>query len=402
MSKRTIEDIDVSGKRVLVRVDFNVPIEQGIEKLPEYDHRIRSSLPTIQYLLSHKAKVILCSHLGRPRGKATDDLRLAPIAARLQTLLGKPVKYVPDCIGPKVDEAVAAMAPGDVTMLENLRFYQGETDNDSEFAHSLASVADVFVNDAFAVSHRAHASTVGVTKYLPSVAGYLLAKEIDMLGKLLGHPERPTCVLLGGAKVSDKIKILDNLIPRISVLLIGGGMATTFLKARGFPTGRSKVEDDLMETAARLRHNAIAKGITWHLPLDVVVAKEFSPDARPLGVFPVEKVPDDTYIMDIGPQTVEVFSRNLRRCRTILWNGPMGVFEFPAFAEGTTKVAKAMTEMTGVHTIVGGGSTVEVVESLKLSDKFTHVSTGGGASLEFLEGLDLPGIAAIPDKERWG
>ena len=396
--KKTIEDIEVTGKRVLVRVDFNVPIEQGVDLLPEYDHRIRASMPTIQYLLDHEAKVILCSHLGRPKGKDVEGMRLAPVAARLEALLGRPVKHVSDCVGPEVEEAAAGIEAGEVLLLENLRFHAGETENDPGFAKSLASLGDIFVMDAFAVAHRAHASTVGVTEHLPSVAGFLMAQEMEMMGQILGHPERPVGAVLGGAKVSDKILVVENLLPRISALLIGGGMAATFLKARGFPTGRSRVEDDLIETAIGLRHQAIGRGITFHIPHDVVVAREFERDAQPLGVFPVEEVPDDAYIMDIGPRTLEIYARNIRRCRTVLWNGPMGVFEFPAFAEGTTKLARAMANLDAI-TIVGGGSTAEVVDSLGMADRFTHVSTGGGASLEFLEGKELPGIAALPDKE---
>lgn len=398
MNKQTLEDIEVTGKRVLVRVDFNVPIEeQGVDKLPQYDQRIRASMPTIRYLLDHSARVVLCSHLGRPDGRVVEGLRMAPIAARLEALLGRPVKYVQDCIGPEVEKDVAALKPGEVLLLENLRFYPGETANDPMFARALASLADIFVMDAFAVAHRAHASTVGVPQHLPSVAGSLLAREIEVVGNVLGHPERPMGALLGGAKVSDKVQVLENLVPRVSVLLIGGGMGVTFLRALGLPTGRSQIEEDLLETATRVRHQALAKGITFHIPQDVVVAREFEPDAQPLGVFSAEEVPEDSYIMDIGPRTVEIYIRNLQRCRTILWNGPVGVFEFPAFAEGTTKLARAMASLDAT-TIVGGGSTAEVVEELGLADRFTHVSTGGGASLELLGGKELPGIAALANR----
>jgi phosphoglycerate kinase len=379
-------------------VDFNVPIEQGVDLLPEYDHRIRASMPTIQYLLDREAKVVLCSHLGRPKGKPVEEMRLAPVAARLEALLGRPVRSVPDCIGPEVEAAAAGLQPGEVLLLENLRFHPGETENDPGFAKSLASLGDIFVMDAFAVAHRAHASTVGLTEHMPSVAGFLMAQEMEMMGQILGHPERPVGAVLGGAKVSDKILVVENLLPRISTLLIGGGMAATFLKARGFPTGRSRIEDDLIETAIGLRHQALARGITFHIPHDVVVAREFDRDAQPLGVFSAEEVPDDAYIMDIGPRTLEIYARNIRRCRTVLWNGPMGVFEFPAFAQGTSKLARSMANLDAV-TIVGGGSTAEAVDSLGLTDRFTHVSTGGGASLEFLEGKELPGIAVLPDKE---
>ena len=398
MNKQTLEDIEVTGKRVLVRVDFNVPIEeQGVDKLPQYDQRIRASMPTIRYLLDHSARVVLCSHLGRPDGRVVEGLRMAPIAARLEALLGRPVKYVQDCIGPEVEKDVAALKPGEVLLLENLRFYPGETANDPMFARALASLADIFVMDAFAVAHRAHASTVGVPQHLPSVAGSLLAREIEVVGNVLGHPERPMGALLGGAKVSDKVQVLENLVPRVSVLLIGGGMGVTFLRALGLPTGRSQIEEDLLETATRVRHQALAKGITFHIPQDVVVAREFEPDAQPLGVFSAEEVPEDSYIMDIGPRTVEIYIRNLQRCRTILWNGPVGVFEFPAFAEGTMKLARAMASLDAT-TIVGGGSTAEVVEELGLADRFTHVSTGGGASLELLGGKELPGIAALANR----
>lgn len=399
MDKRTLEDVDVTEKRVLVRVDFNVPIERGVDVISEYDHRLRATLPTIQHLLERGAKVILCSHLGRPGGKVVEGLRLAPVLGRLEALLGRTVKYARDCIGPEAEEAAAGLQAGEVLLLENLRFHAGETDNDPEFARALASLAELFVMDAFSVAHRAHASTVGVTQHLPSVAGFLLEREVDVMGRALSRPERPLGALLGGAKVSDKIQVVENLLPRISVLLIGGGMAVTFLKALGRPVGRSQVEEDLLETAARLRHQAIGRGITFHLPRDVVVAEEFDRDAQPSGVFSVEEVPQDSYIMDIGPRTTEVFIRNLERCRTVIWNGPMGVFEFPAFSSGTSRVAQALASMGGT-TIVGGGSTAEVAESLSLVDRLTHVSTGGGASLEFLEGKELPGIAALPDKER--
>jgi phosphoglycerate kinase len=397
MAKLTLGDINVRDKRVLVRVDFNVPIEQGIETLASYDHRLRATLPTIQRLLDQGCKVILCSHLGRPRGKVSDELRMAPVAERLSLLLSRPVKSLEDCIGPEVEAAVARMSPGDIIMLENLRFHPGEEQNDPDFAKALASLAEVFVMDAFAVAHRAHASTVGVPQYLPSAAGLLVQQEVELMGRALESPSRPLAALLGGAKVSDKILVLENLLDRVDRLFLGGGMAVIFLKAMGHPTGDSRVEEDRLEFASQLLKRASDKGISVHLPEDVIVSEEFKADSPQVRGVPVDQVPDGWYIMDVGPRSVDDFVAGLRECKTVIWNGPMGVFEFQAFSEGTRQIGRALASMEAT-TVVGGGSTAEAVEELGLMDKMTHVSTGGGASLEFMEGKELPGIAALPDK----
>ena len=397
MAKRTLEDVDVRGKRVLVRVDFNVPIEQGIEGLASYEHRLRVTLPTIQYLLGQNSSIILCSHLGRPRGKVVEELRMAPVGERLSALLSRPVKNLTECIGPDVEAAVAGMAAGDIVMLENLRFYPGEENSEPEFARALASLADLFVMDAFAVAHRAHASTSGVPLYLPSVAGFLMQRELELMSKALEASARPLGALLGGAKVSDKIMVVENLLDKVERLFIGGGMATTFLRALGHPTGASTVEEDLLDLVSRLLHRARDKGISVYLPKDVVVSEEFSANLGGVRTIPVDQVPDGWYMMDIGPGTVKEFTTGLRECKTIIWNGPMGVFEFPAFAQGTRRIAEVLACLDAT-TVVGGGSTAEAVEELGLMDCMTHVSTGGGASLEFLEGKELPGIAALPDR----
>ena len=397
MAKLTLGDINVRDKRVLVRVDFNVPIEQGIETLASYDHRLRATLPTIQRLLDQGCEVILCSHLGRPRGKVSEELRMAPVAERLSLLLSRPVKSLEDCIGPEVDAAVARMSPGDIIMLENLRFHPGEEQNDPDFAKALASLADVFVMDAFAVAHRAHASTVGVPQYLPSAAGLLVQQEVELMGRALESPSRPLAALLGGAKVSDKILVLENLLDKVDRLFLGGGMAVIFLKAMGHPTGDSRVEEDRLEFASQLLKRASDKGISVHLPQDVIVSEEFKADSPQVRGVPVDQVPDGWYIMDVGPRSVDDFVAGLRECKTVIWNGPMGVFEFQAFSEGTRQIGRALASMEAT-TVVGGGSTAEAVEELGLMNKMTHVSTGGGASLEFMEGKELPGIAALPDK----
>lgn len=398
MAKRTLKDVSVGGKRVLVRVDFNVPVEQGVEAIASYDHRLRATLPTIRYLLEQNSRIILCSHLGRPRGKVVEGLRMAPVGERLSVLLSHPVRSMKECLGPEVKAAVAEMAAGDIVMLENLRFHPGEEKNDPEFARALASHADVFVMDAFAVAHRAHASTVGVPRYLPSVAGLLVQKEIERMGKALESPARPLAALLGGAKVSDKIMVLKNLLDRVDRLFMGGGMAVTFLRALGYSTGASSVEGDKLEFASRLLQQARDKGLSVHLPEDVVVSKEFSADCGEVRTVPVGQVPSGWYVMDIGARSVEEFVKGLQGCKTIIWNGPMGVFELPAFSEGTRRIGQALASLDAT-TIVGGGSTAEAVEELGLVDSMTHVSTGGGASLEFLEGKELPGIAALPGED---
>ena len=395
MDKQTIRDIEVDGKRVLVRVDFNVELERG--RISD-DGRLRAALPTIRRLRERGAVVILCSHLGRPSGKVVEDMRLAPIGRRLSELLGVDVTCVDECVGPKVEDAVRKAKPGDVLLLENLRFHPEEERNDLDFARSLASVADVFVDDGFGVAHRAHASTEGVTNFLPSVAGFLMEREVEVLGSVLESPERPLVVALGGAKVSDKIGVLENFLDKVDTLLIGGGMAATFLKARGLPVGNSLVEDERLDLARDMMRRAEENGISLLIPVDVVVADSFAAEAHSRTV-DVEDVPDGWYIMDIGHKTLDVFRAEAARGKTILWNGPMGVFEFQAFSRGTRELAAALASLDGATTILGGGSTAEAVNSLGLADRITHVSTGGGASLEFLEGRTLPGVAALLDKE---
>lgn len=397
MAKRTLDQLDVAGKRVLVRVDFNVPIDQGIEGISLYDQRLRATLPTIRYLIDQGSRVVLCSHLGRPNGEVVEGLRLAPVGDRLAMLLERPVKSLPDITGPSVASAVSEMAPGDVVLLENLRFHPGEEKNDEAFACELADSVDCFVMDAFAVCHRAHASTAGITKYLPSAMGLLVQKEVESMGKALESPEKPLAALMGGAKVSDKILLLDNLLEQLDHLFIGGGMSVTFLNAMGYSTGASRIEDDRLDFAREIMERAKAANINLHLPEHVVVANEFVADPGETDSVHVGDVPDGWYIMDIAPASAEEFSKALTGCKTIIWNGPMGVFEMPKFSQGTRTVAEAIAGLSGVTTVVGGGSTAEAIEELGLMDKMTHVSTGGGASLEFLEGKELPGIAALPD-----
>ena len=385
----------MAGKKVLVRVDFNVEMDNG--RISD-DSRIRAALPTIEYLRERGAVAILCSHLGRPGGKVVEDMRLAPVGARLSELLGAEVSCVAECVGPEVDAAVAAAGPGDVLLLENLRFHPEEERNDADFARALASLAEVFVEDGFGVSHRAHASTEGVTRFLPSVAGFLVEAELAALGGLLESPARPLVAVLGGAKVSDKMGVLENFIERVDSILIGGGMAATFLKARGLPVGASLVEDDRLNLARDVIERAERGGVTLAVPSDVVVADAFSAEAQSRTV-DVEDVPDGWYIMDIGHKTLDTFRAEAANGKTILWNGPMGVFEMPAFSRGTREFAAALGSLDGVTTVLGGGSTAEVVHELGITDRITHVSTGGGASLEFLEGRTLPGVAALLDKE---
>ena len=397
MAKRTLGQLDVSGKRVLVRVDCNVPIDQGIEGISLYDQRLRATLPTINYLVEQGSKVVLCSHLGRPKGEVVEELRLAPVGDRLAFLLERPVKSLPEITGPMVSDAIAAMAPGDVVLLENLRFNPGEEQNDEAFACELSDSVDCFVNDAFAVCHRAHASTAGITKFLPSAMGLLVQREVTEMGKALENPDKPLAALMGGAKVSDKILLLDNLLEDLDHLFIGGGMCVTFLNALGFLTGDSRIEEDRLEFARQIMERAKKSKTEVHLPDYVVIANEFKPDPSDIDVMHVGDVPDGWYIMDIAPSAAQEFSETLRKCKTIIWNGPMGVFEMPKFSKGTRTVAEAIAKLEDVTSVVGGGSTAEAIEELGLMDKMTHVSTGGGASLEFLEGKELPGIAALPE-----
>jgi len=390
MKKKTIADISWSGKRALVRCDFNVPLDANLNITD--DTRIRAAIPTIRYLLDHGAIVILCSHLGRPKG-VTESLRLNPVAKRLSELLGKPVKKLDDCIGPEVEAAVAASKPGDVLLLENLRFYAEEEKNDPEFARKLAKLADVYVNDAFGTAHRAHASTAGVAAYLPAVAGFLMEKEIQFLGEAIQNPQRPFVAILGGAKISDKIGVIENLLAKADTLLIGGGMANTFLKAKGYQMGDSLVEEGSVQLAAELLQKGGSKLV---LPVDVVIADAFSAEAKSQ-VVSADSVPAGWRVLDIGPKSVELFAGKIKGAKTVVWNGPMGVFEFPPFAKGTFAIAKALAD-SGATTIIGGGDSVAAVEQSGLADRITHISTGGGASLEFLEGKELPGIAVLNNK----
>ncbi|MGE5587705.1 MAG: phosphoglycerate kinase [Clostridia bacterium] len=394
MAKATIRDVDVSGKRVLVRVDFNVPMDANREITD--DTRIKAALPTIKYLIDRGAKVILASHLGRPKGKPADEFRMDPVARRLSELLGKPVRKLDECVGDKVEASVAAMNGGDVVLLENLRFHAEEEANDEGFSRALAGLADLYVNDAFGTAHRAHASTAGVARFLPAVAGFLMEKEIDVMGKALADPERPFVAILGGAKVKDKVGVVRNLLDKVDTLMIGGGMAYTFLKAQGLEVGQSILEADKIDLAKELMEKAKARGVRFMLPSDVVVADRFAEDAK-TRVVPVDRIPQDWQALDIGPETVAKFGREIAGARTVVWNGPMGVFEMKPFAEGTRGVAKALAESKAV-TIVGGGDSAAALEEMGFADKVTHVSTGGGASLEFLEGKELPGVAVLKDK----
>ena len=380
-----------------MRVDFNVPIEQGIEAISDYDQRLRATLPTIQYLINQDCKIILCSHLGRPGGSVKEELRLAPVGDRLANLLGMPVLNLADCVGPEIESAIDAMASKDIILLENLRFHPEEEKNDPIFAEQLASMVDLFIMDAFAVAHRAHASTVGINEFLPSAMGLLVQQEIESMSQALDSPEPPFAALLGGAKVSDKILVLENILNKLDHLFIGGGMSVTFLNSQGYSTGASNIEKDRIDFARDLLDRARSTNISVHLPEDVIVANEFSPNPSDIQTVSISDVPPSWFIMDIGKKSAETFSVALAESKTIIWNGPMGVFEMPKFSHGTRIVATAIGDLTGSTTVVGGGSTAEAVETLGLMGKMSHVSTGGGASLEFLEGKDLPGISALPD-----
>ena len=399
MAKRPLSGLDVDGKRVLVRADFNVPIELGIEGIAAYDQRLRATLPTLRYLIERNCRIILCSHLGRPGGNVVESLRLAPVGYRLAELLDRPVRSLSDCIGPDVQAAAASMEPNELLLLENLRFHAQEEHNDPAFAAALASLADCFVMDAFGAAHRAHASTVGVSGLLPSAMGLLVQKEVEALGQALAVRAGgvPLAALMGGAKVSDKIQVLENLLDKLDHLFIGGGMAVTFLRAIGCPTGASSLEHDKLRFAGEILDRAKQSGSQVHLPTDVVISDAFDREPAEVKTVPVDKVPDGWFIMDIGDSTAQRFSEALAQCKTIIWNGPMGVFEMPRFQQGTCTVAEAVSGLRDAVTVVGGGSTADAVEKLGLYDSMTHVSTGGGASLEFLEGKELPGIAALPD-----
>ena len=392
-NKKTVEDIDVAGKRVLVRCDFNVPLKDGVIT---DENRIVGALPTITYLKDHGAKVILCSHMGRPKGEFNMKYSLAPVAARLSEKLGVEVALASDVIGPDAKAKAAALNDGDVMLIENVRFHKEEEKNDPEFAKELASMADIFVNDAFGTAHRAHASTAGVADYLPAVCGYLIQKEISIMGKALADPARPFVAILGGAKVSDKIGVINNLIEKVDTLIIGGGMAYTFFRALGNKTGTSICEEDKLQLALDLLKKAEEKGVNFLLPVDNVIAREYSENATCMRIYS-DSIPDGWMGLDIGEKTQELYAKSIEGAGTVIWNGPMGVSEWENFASGTRAVAKAVAE-SGSVSIIGGGDSAAAVEQLGYADKMTHISTGGGASLEFLEGLELPGIACLQDK----
>ena len=394
MNKKTIRDIDLSGKKVFVRCDFNVPLDEN-QNITD-NRRIVGALPTIQYLIEQGCKIILCSHLGRPKGEVKPEFSLAPVAKELSRLLGQEVFMARDVVGESAKSIAASLQEGQVMLLENVRFHREETDNDPEFAKQLASFADVFVNDAFGTAHRAHASTEGITHYLPSVSGFLIEKELKFLGDALNNPVRPFVAILGGAKVSDKIGVIDSLLDKVDVLMIGGGMAYTFFKAQGYGVGNSLCEPDKCDLALNLMEKAKSKGVKLLLPVDTKVGKEFKPDTESKTVAWTE-IPDGWEGFDIGEKTIEMFKEELKSAKTVVWNGPLGLFEFDQFAVGTNAIAHALAEIDAT-TIIGGGDSAAAVEKAGLADKMTHISTGGGASLEFLEGKKLPGIEALMDK----
>ena len=398
MNKKTVKDLDVKGKKVLVRVDFNVPLSKENNEEIADDTRIRAALPTIDYLLENDAKVILMSHLGRPKGEAKPEFSLKPVAAWLENHYKDKFHFFPspEVVDDKVKEEVANLKDGEVCLIENTRYVAGETKNDPEFAKKLASLADLYVNDAFGTSHRAHASNVGVASILPSAVGFLIEKEIDVMGKALEAPEHPFVSILGGAKVSDKIGVIENLITKVDTILIGGGMAYTFLKAQGKEIGKSLLEEDKMDLSLELIKKAEANNVEILLPVDVVIADEIKAGAE-TEIVDIDSIPEDKEALDIGPKTAELFASKIKEAKTVVWNGPMGVFEIKEFADGTNKVAASLAESDAI-TIVGGGDSALAIELAVLKDKITHVSTGGGASLEFLEGKDLPGISSIEDK----
>ena len=394
MSKKTVKDIDLKGKKVLVRCDFNVPLDEN-RNITD-NTRIVAALPTIKYLLENNCSVILCSHLGRPKGEFKPEFSLAPVAKELSRLLGKEVIMAKDVIGEDAKTKAANLKPGEILLLENVRFHREETDNDPEFSKALASMAEVYVNDAFGAAHRAHASTVGVAAYLPAVSGFLIEKELKFLGEALDNPVRPFMAILGGAKVSDKIGVIDSLLEKVDTLMIGGGMAYTFFKAQGYSVGNSMCEEDKLDLARELMQKAKDRGVKLMLPVDTRVGKEFKPDTESKTV-PWTEIPDGWEGFDIGEKTIEMFSEELKKAKTVVWNGPLGLFEFDQFAKGTNAIAKVLSELDAT-TIIGGGDSAAAVRKAGLQDKMTHISTGGGASLEFLEGKKLPGIECLQDK----
>ncbi|MCI5591812.1 MAG: phosphoglycerate kinase [Ruminococcus sp.] len=393
LNKKTVEDLDVAGKKVLVRCDFNVPLSDG--KITS-DKRIVASLPTIKYLIKNGAKVILCSHLGRPKGEFKPEFSLAPVAARLSELLGQEVKMAKDVVGESAQSLAASLKDGEVMLLENVRFHKEETKNDPEFSKKLASLAELYVNDAFGSAHRAHSSTTGVADYLPSACGYLIQKEIEFMGNALANPKRPLVAILGGAKVSDKIGVITNLLDKCDTIIIGGGMAYTFMKALGYEIGTSLLEADRVDDAKAMMETAKAKGVKFIIPVDNKVGKEYDPNTEAM-VISSDNIPEGWMGLDIGPKTQALFADAIKGSGTVIWNGPMGVSEWENFAAGTIAVAKAVAE-SGAISIIGGGDSAAAVQKLGFADKMSHISTGGGASLEFLEGKELPGIAALSDK----
>jgi phosphoglycerate kinase len=394
MNKKSVKDIDLKGKRVFCRVDFNVPMKDG--QITD-ETRIRAALPTIQYLTEQGAKVILASHLGRPKGAVVEEMRLTPVAGRLSELLGKDVKKADEAYGDSVKALVSEMAEGDVLLLENVRFYAGEEKNDPELAKAFAELADVYVNDAFGAAHRAHASTEGIAHYLPAVSGLLMEKELDVLGKALSNPERPFTAVIGGAKVKDKIGVIDNLLDKVDNLIIGGGLAYTFIKAQGHEIGKSLLEADKLELALSFIKKAEEKGVKFYIPVDAIVADDFSDSANKKAVA-INEIPADWEALDIGPKTAELYSNVIKESKLVIWNGPMGVFELDSFANGTKAVAEALAASEGTYSVIGGGDSAAAVEKFNLADKMSHISTGGGASLEFMEGKVLPGVVALNDK----
>lgn len=396
LNKKTIEDIELKGKKALVRCDFNVPLKDG--KITD-ENRLIGAIPTIKYLMEKGAKVILCSHMGKPKGEVKPELSLAPVAKRLSELLGKEVVFAADdnVVGENAKASVEKMKDGDILLLENTRFRKEETKNEENFSKELASLADIFVNDAFGTAHRAHCSTVGVTEFLPvSVCGYLIQKELKFLGEAVENPVRPFVAILGGAKVSDKINVINNLLEKVDTLIIGGGMSYTFLKSQGFTIGNSLVEEDKVEYAKEMIEKAKAKGVKLLLPIDNVVADKFAADANPI-ITEDQNIKEGCMGLDIGPKTATIYAEEVKKAKTVIWNGPMGVFEFDNFASGTIEVAKVMAESEAT-TVIGGGDSAAAVNQLGFGEEMTHISTGGGASLEFLEGIELPGIAALNDK----
>lgn len=391
--KKTMKDIEVTGKRVFVRVDFNVPMEEG--KITD-DTRIRAALPTITYLVEKGAKVILASHLGRPKGEMKEELRLTAVGERLSELMGKVVTKLDESIGESVEKVVGNMNDGDIVLLENVRFHKAEEKNDPAFAESFAKLADIYINDAFGAAHRAHATTSGIANYLPAVSGLLMEKEIDVLGKALSNPERPFTAIIGGAKVKDKIGVIENLLEKVDHLIIGGGLSYTFSRAQGYDIGKSLLEEDKIDLAKSFIEKAADNGVDIHMPVDAVVANEFSKDAE-TKIVDIDQIPSDWMGLDIGPKTAAEYAEVIKNSKLIMWNGPMGVFEMDAFANGTKAVAQAMAETNG-YTIIGGGDSAAAVEKFKVADKMDHISTGGGASLEFMEGKALPGVIALNDK----